>query len=93
MNREDTRNFALCPGGHFISFIWQGGMTTAHLKQKTLLFGCMSPMLSSVILGRMSCRRVSRFVEGCGASIDILLSCHTGGNVGIFRRLSTGRYH
>ena len=50
-------------------------------------------MLSSVILGRMSCRQVSRFVEGCGASIDILLSCHTGGNVGIFRRLSTGRYH
>ena len=50
-------------------------------------------MLASVILGRMSCHRVSRFVEGCGASIDILLSCHTGGNVGIFRRLSTGRYH
>ena len=90
MNREDTRNFALFPGGHVISLTWQGGMTTAHLEEKTLLFGCM---LASVILGRMSCRRVSRFVEGCGASIDILLSCHTGGNVGIFRRLSTGRYH
>ena len=43
MNREDTRNFALCPGGHVISLTWQGGMTTAHLEQKTLLFGCMSP--------------------------------------------------
>ena len=43
MNREDTRNFVLCPGGHFISLIWQVGMTTPHLEQKTLLFGCMSP--------------------------------------------------
>ena len=42
MNREDTRNFVMCLGGHCISLIWQGGMTTAHLEHKTLLFGCMS---------------------------------------------------
>ena len=54
MNREETRNFGLCHDGHCISLVGQGGITTAHVEQKTHLVGRMGPHVVFLDIGTVA---------------------------------------
>ena len=99
MNREETRNFGLCHDGHCISLVGQGGMTTAHLEQKTHLVGRMGPHVVFLDIGTndlSSGYPIARLVERVLAAARILISFYHFNRVVILEisgRLPTGRYH
>ena len=99
MNLEETRKFGLCHECHFISFLGQGGMTTAYLGQKTHLVSRMDPHVVFLDIGTndMSSGNPSaRLLERLLAAAHILVSIYHVKQVvilDVLRRLSTVRYH